>query len=694
MRLKRKPFSLLEMLNLKPSPRSVDYVENKTQFQLHNLLTEQRHPLTWNLSQVIKKDTAAGLQLLFLVDRDISKKLSLMAQGALARAVLEQAAQAIVGAIDHGQKIFFYGCGSTGRLAKFMESSLWRPFWRRLKRSAQGRKILALLPSDIEERLVGEMTGGDRALVSALEGFEDLELIGRLQVLERRVHKGDVVFGVTEGGETSSVIGAILTAAEMWEERKSSWKEARKHLYFVYNNPDDVLRPFDRSRRVLDHPGITKICLATGPQAITGSTRMQATTAETYVLGLILEKAIYLLLSRILNPQELEKLGFKAEIDIERGLEEFASLPEALLSMTRRIASLTELEARVYEQERRTTYLAKRALLTVFIDGAERSPTFHLQPLDPITEKARRCWFQVWTEAANNLQAWRRLLNRKFKGLEKGFYQSALTGGVSDPYLRQVALSSLLKAGDDQQHLYDFSFSQRNLALRGLKGGDLGIMVGLNDEIQEISRPGSSWGCFARLCRQNGASLALVFTGFGSEETFSKKAKIFAASSDQTVFIFIPCPLPGDPLQLKEQILLKMFLNAHSTAVMARLGRVVGNTMTSVNPSNLKLIGRATYLIMSHVNDTLNSPEWRKRYGRSQIITYAEANALLFDALENAAGRASQRSEVELSIIRALEAWRQKRFVSWEKAEKIAQSKGLEAYLMRLNPRLRSSAKS
>ena len=48
-----------------------------------------------------------------------------------------------------------------------------------------------------------------------------------------------------------------------------------------------------------------------------------------------------------------------------------------------------------------------------------------------------------------------------------------------------------------------------------------------------------------------------------------------------------------------------MLLNAHSTAVMAGLGRLVGNTMTNVSPSNLKLIGRATNLIRMHVNQAL-----------------------------------------------------------------------------------------
>jgi len=46
-----------------------------------------------------------------------------------------------------------------------------------------------------------------------------------------------------------------------------------------------------------------------------------------------------------------------------------------------------------------------------------------------------------------------------------------------------------------------------------------------------------------------------------------------------------------------------MLMNSHSTAVMTKMGRVVGNTMTNVRAANLKLIGRATYLVMTHVND-------------------------------------------------------------------------------------------
>jgi len=685
VRRQEKTLSLLELLRIEPSPRSLDYVKNKTQFHLHHLLTEQRHPLTWNLSQVIKADTEKGLKLLFGVDGDVVRKLESLAEDEAEIQKLERASQAIVQALQKGNKIFFYGCGSTGRLAKFMESSLWRPFWRKWKKKHQWKSLFSHLPPQIEDRLVGEMTGGDRALISALEGFEDLQIIGRLQVNDRKITRGDVIFCITEGGETSSVIGAILAAAEKWE---SDEEEARNHLYFVYNNPDRVLEVLERSRQVLACPAITKINLTTGPQAITGSTRMQATTIETFVLGLILERAVFKLLASHLNRAQLACLGFKDEPDFKKEFRFFSRLVSSLLSCSREIATLTDLEARTYQRGKRTTYLAKRALLTVFIDGAERSPTFHLSPLDPVTEKKRHSLFQVWTEARNHLEAWHRLLGRSFRGLDFHFYQPVLAREVHDPYLREVALQSLLKAGKEQQNLYDFSFSQENIRRRSPHRGDLGLMVGLKEEIKELNQKNACWQAFARLCSEKKARLALVFTGHESEEAFKREIE---GSSLLRRAKNVCVPFSGeDPLGLREQLILKMLLNAHSTAVMALLGRVVGNTMTSVNPSNLKLIGRATYLIMSHVNDTLSADEWREKYGPIQPLSYAEANALLFNCLESPVCRASERSEVELSIVRALEALRLKKFVSWEKAISIIKEQGLEAYLCRYNPRLRS----
>ena len=299
---------LLKLLGIEPAAESVDYVQKKTQFQLHTLLTEQRHQKTWPLGERIREDTLAGLRMLSSVDDDILAKMNELAAEPR---TLEQAARAVEAAILGGRKIYVYGCGATGRLAKQMESAFWRPFWRRVKADARiWKKAAGRLPTGaaIEDALIGEMTGADRALISSLEGFEDLPLIGRLQLQDRGIEKGDVVICVTEGGETSSVIGTVLAALDEWKSGPGyDPAESRKHLYFVYNNPDDRLMPFDRSRSVLTEPGITKINLTTGPQAITGSTRMQATTIETYVVGAVVETAVERVLAPVLGGRDMEK---------------------------------------------------------------------------------------------------------------------------------------------------------------------------------------------------------------------------------------------------------------------------------------------------------------------------------------------------------------------------------------------------
>ncbi|MCK4759772.1 MAG: hypothetical protein KAT69_06955, partial [Candidatus Aminicenantes bacterium] len=344
-----------------PSLESVDYIRNKTQFQLHTLITEQRHSKTWDLSERIQKDSGAGLEMLFSVDEDIVKKLDALSGE---KQPLEQAVQAIEEALLSNHKIYVYGCGATGRLAKQMESTFWRPFWKKVKNTGKiWSKIQPQLGESIESRLIGEMTGGDRALISSLEGFEDLQLIGHLQLEDRKVERGDVVICVTEGGETSSVIGTILSALDQWKKADAyDPAETRKNLYFIYNNPDNRLLPFDRSRAILEEPGITKINLTTGPQAITGSTRMQATTIETFVVGIILQTAIDRTLRKFLSSKDMEKLGFVNEMHLITKLLEFSKILKQVQSSTDVLAKFTRLEAQTYRTEHFSTYFAQEGL--------------------------------------------------------------------------------------------------------------------------------------------------------------------------------------------------------------------------------------------------------------------------------------------------------------------------------------------
>jgi N-acetylmuramic acid 6-phosphate (MurNAc-6-P) etherase len=669
---------LLNILGLEASPESIDYVQNKTQFQLHTLLTEQRHPKTWNLSERLQKDVADGLKMLFSVDDDIVTRLEAMAADSQA---FEPLVSALERAILERKRIYIYGCGATGRLAKQMESSFWRPFWRTLKADTRiWPKLDSRLSPSLEEDLVGEMTGADRALISSLEGFEDLPLIGRLQLADRGVRRGDVVICVTEGGETSSVIGTVLAALDQWKENGVyDPAETRKNLFFIYNNPDERLLPFTRSRRVIEEPGITKINLTTGPQAITGSTRMQATTIETFVIGCALEAAVARVLGRTLSSKEMARTGFGEDVTIAQRLAGFRSVLEEVRRNIPAIAALTTLESDTYKAGRFSTYLAGGALITVFIDSTERSPTFRLFPLDTTAELQRKCWIQVWTPASGLEEAWRSFLGRPFRGLAAGFYRKPFEEEIEDPYLQRAALDSLKKAGDDQQFLYDFSFSDSNVRKRGPEKDDLAVLILLGPETEDLRRVDSPFRKFSGLCREKGARLGLIIAG-GDRGT--KMADLLPGISGP--FIGLDIPASDDPFGLRRQVGLKILLNAHSTAVMTRLGRVIGNTMTNVSPSNLKLIGRATYLIQSHVNDRLSRPEWVRRNGRREPITYGEANAVLFDAIAFTKDRKEtigQTAEVALAIIRILESLRQTRGLTNEEALEILQKVGLNQYL-------------
>ena len=667
--------SLLKFLGVTPSPESVDYVQNKAQFQLHTLLTEQRHQKTWNLSERIGRDTAEGLRSILSVDEDVRAKLEALARES---GPLERMAAAVEEAILQKNRVYVYGCGATGRLAKQMESTFWRPFWNRVKAEEKiwGR-LRATLPADIPDRLSGEMTGADRALISSLEGFEDLQLIGRLQFQDHGIRKNDVIICVTEGGETSSVIGAILAAHDQWKGAPDYSPEmSSRKLFFVYNNPDDKLMPFLRSRSVLTEPGITKINLTTGPQAITGSTRMQATTIETFVIGSIVETAAERVLRRFLSKKEMARIGFEEESSLGARLKAFAPVLEEVGKSAAALARLTDLEAQAYASGHYSTYFAEKGLITVFIDGTERSPTFRLYPLDTVMEPKRKCWIQVWTPAADLKQAWQAFLGRPFRGLHPELYQKAFEERVEDPYLRTAALASLKRAGEDQQALYDFSFSETNIKKRGPKKDDLGVAVLISPEDSGPDSAGTPARAFWELFQKSGGRTALLLVS--EKEKFDVPAVL---KTPESPYVHLVIGRADDPMTVRQQVALKMLLNAHSTAVMAKLGRVVGNTMTNVSPSNLKLIGRATYLIQSHANDVLTRPGWVKLHGTRPAVSYGEANAVLFDSIAYLKARSGQTAEVALSIIRILESLRRKQALNREDALAIVQKTGLSKYL-------------
>jgi len=267
-------------------------------------------------------------------------------------------------------------------------------------------------------------------------------------------------------------------------------------------------------------------------------------------------------------------------------------------------------------------------------------------------------------------------------------YRGPFEAQVEDPYLRRAALESLKKAGDEQADLYDFSLSKANTVGRGPKKGDLCVLVALTPEESRFAAEGTAFARVLRLAAEGGADAGVIVVTDRPSKEFpgicERVRRRWAGASGRLVVVPVSVRAAGDAFGIRQQMAAKMLLNAHSTAVMAKLGKVIGNTMTNVSPSNLKLIGRATYLIQSHVNDVLGTPEWVKVYGARGPVSYGEANAVLYDAIEYLMDRqaeAGQTAEVAFSIIRILESLKLKRPISRAEALELVRAPGLSAYL-------------
>ena len=250
------------------------FINEEKAFRLGELLTESSHPKTRTLSQTLRTNLPEGIRLLQSVDDDIPPAVEKVFQQDPFKELIKTFSKAI----KARKRIFFTGCGATGRLSILLETA-WRRFWRTLKQTHPD--IAACMPG-MEDLTISVMAGGDFALIKSVEGFEDFPDFGRYQLKQGGVSSGDVVVAITEGGETPFVIGTAWQGLDVGAK-----------VFFVYNNPTDLLSRFvQRSREVIEEPRITKLDLSTGSMAITGSTRMQATTAELLVVGCALEIAL------------------------------------------------------------------------------------------------------------------------------------------------------------------------------------------------------------------------------------------------------------------------------------------------------------------------------------------------------------------------------------------------------------------
>jgi len=558
--------------------RSEEFLKISGQFKLGALVTESSHPVTAKLSEVAKRDIAQALDLLFQVDNDVIAKYREFAESGRA----EQIAGTVLHALKNGGKIFFTGCGSTGRLSILLDS-VWRDFW-------QGYKNLGYEPPiDFEDRTFSVMAGGDFALIKSVEGFEDFAAFGKKQIGDLGVSSRDVVFAITEGGETSFVIG-------------TAWKgvEVGAKVYFVYNNPDDILcQHVERSREVIEDARIEKINLTTGPMAITGSTRMQATTIQLCVLLTVMEMVVGELQAG--PPPHVGGYDSKGvpAVFLSRLTEMLATLrsPKVLSQLAKVVA----LEESVYRAGHKNNYYADRFGIDVLTDTTERSPTYCTPPFRKFDDRtATESWAFLFLPKLETTSAWSAILKRGPKCVEWSESETRELVG-EEKFARTYEIVRKISRAE----LMRFKIDLNGLPYRQLQAGDSAIGILSDAEEQAFG----FYRAQLEAAEKTGAQTGLIC--FNTQHA--------TRNTDLTASIIVDVPIPKTDFLLDgvTRAGIKMLLNTLSTCTMVRLGRVMGNYMIWVVASNLKLIDRATRYI-------------QKLTG----LAYGDANRLLFEVVE------------------------------------------------------------
>ncbi|MFF2041460.1 N-acetylmuramic acid 6-phosphate etherase [Kitasatospora sp. NPDC058170] len=196
--------------------------------------TEGRNPRSADI------DRLDSLGILRLVN---AEDATVPAVVAAALPVLARAVDAAVDALRAGGTVHYVGAGSSGRYAVLDAAELPPTY--------------GLEPG----RFRTHLAGGPDALTRAAEGAEDCEQAGREALAD--VAAGDVVLGLAASGRTPYVAGALAAA-----------RAAGAVTVLVSADPQAPLATL----------ADLHVCVPTGPEVVTGSTRMKAGTAQKLVL--------------------------------------------------------------------------------------------------------------------------------------------------------------------------------------------------------------------------------------------------------------------------------------------------------------------------------------------------------------------------------------------------------------------------
>jgi N-acetylmuramic acid 6-phosphate etherase len=203
------------------------------------ITTEQVNPRTTDIDLLSTQDVLRRIN-------DEDRLVAIAVEKALPQ--ITTVVDEIKNAFEKEHRLFYFGAGTSGRLG-ILDASECPPTYG--------------APPSLVQAFIA---GGDIALRNAVEGAEDSIEMGQADIVQAGIQKGDIVVGISASGQAPYVVAAMKAANTLGCFTAGLTCDANSELAKAVTQA---------------------IVVEVGPEAIAGSTRMKAGTAQKMVLNML-----------------------------------------------------------------------------------------------------------------------------------------------------------------------------------------------------------------------------------------------------------------------------------------------------------------------------------------------------------------------------------------------------------------------
>lgn len=272
---------------------------------LDKLTTEARNKRTMNLDLMSIHD------ILLEMNKEDCKVPIIVSE---VLTLVEKIVQCTVHSLNRGGRLIYFGAGTSGRLG-ILDAVECLPTF-----------------SASSDQVVGLIAGGREAVMRAVEGAEDSQEMGKQDLRDIHLSDKDTVVGIAASGRTPYVIGGLKYAKQVGAIAAS-----------LSCNVDALIS------RYAD----IAIEVETGPEVLTGSTRLKAGTAQKLILNMISTASMI----------RIGKVYENLMVDVQSTNEKLIARSKKIISEATGIDEY--LAAQIYKQ---ANYNVKTAIVMILLN--------------------------------------------------------------------------------------------------------------------------------------------------------------------------------------------------------------------------------------------------------------------------------------------------------------------------------------